>query len=336
MVIEDCLESKEKIVDLQLKLLDVGYDNISSTKAANEMVFLLKAYYGVDFVTLFQQEKDGWFSIIATNAPQSKIRFKEKYYNEQRKKMKEDSLVMVQEGYNLNSYLSRNNLEYSNFTIINKNGRCLGALLLEHSNKDKLLSQSVEFDLYGKVFKTTTSVLNHLIEVSDLVKKVSTDQLTGVYNRRFIDLTLEEEVSKHFKLGQSFHIALLDIDHFKKFNDTYGHQFGDKVLQVISQYIKDNLGVHSWIARYGGEEFLIFIANSKIDRVYKKIEKLRQGVSELVIEYGGQTVNVTMSFGIAGFPIHGKTPEELISKADEALYMSKERGRNRVTIWGEN
>lgn len=325
---------KEEAIILLTRLLNVGFTNLSLTESSTKMVYLLKDYYNMECVTLYIRGVDGWFSTLATNMPKFRLTKTERYYNNESKIMMSDSKVTVLEEYEKDSFLRSVNVEYSNFTLIKQKGKLIGALLLEHSNKVEVESNENQFELYDKVFNTTGLVLSHLIELGNLIKEVSTDQLTNVYNRRFIDVTLDEEIIKHTNLGQSFHISLMDIDHFKIFNDTYGHPFGDKVLQTVSAYIKSRLGTHSWVARYGGEEFLIFISNSCSENVYKKIDSIREGISNLEVYYEGQQAKVTASFGIAGYPKDGGTKESIISNSDKALYYAKEHGRNKVTLWG--
>jgi len=326
---------KHEVVTLLTNLLNVGFTNLSLTEQSARMAQLLREYYNMEYVTFYIKGNDGWFSTLTTNMPKYRVTRTERYYNNESQSMTSDSKVTVLEEYEKDSFLRSINVEYSNFTLIKQKGKVIGALLLEHSNRTEVENNKTQFELYNKIFNTTSLVLSHLIEVSNLIKKVSTDQLTDVYNRRFIDVTLSEEIIKHINLGQSFYIALMDIDYFKKFNDTYGHQFGDEVLKKVSKYIKDKLGQHSWVARYGGEEFLIFIANSSPEKVKMKIESIREGVSKLEVSYGGQSASVTVSFGIAGFPQDGGIAESIISNADKALYQSKADGRNRVTVWGD-
>lgn len=332
VLVEEDKEDSD-VVKLLTNILNIGLAESSLNELTMRMVYLLKDYYKIKYVTFFIKSSNGWFNILSTNVPKYRIISTERYYNEQLSKMSSDTRVEVLDGYDGKSYLSKNNLEYSNFTLIKQKGSIIGALLLEHDKKNEIELNNKQFKLYDKIFNTTSLVLKHVIEIGEVIKRVSTDQLTGVYNRRFIDVTLYAEIEKHKNLGQSFHIALLDIDFFKKFNDTYGHQFGDKVLQEVSGYINDNLGVHSWVARYGGEEFLIFIANSNTKRVQIKIEEIRKGISELNLAYEGQNAKVTASFGISGYPKQGLTQEELIVNADKALYESKATGRNKVTVF---
>ncbi len=161
---------------------------------------------------------------------------------------------------------------------------------------------------------------------------VSTDQLTGVYNRRFIDVSLAESISLHTNLAKVFTIVLLDIDFFKKVNDTYGHPFGDVVLRQMAGYLKSNLRDTDWVARYGGEEFMLFFGRSTVQEVSAVIKRLHTGIQNLNIVDGDVSVKITASFGVSSFPKDGGTITEIIASADKALYQSKSAGRNRITL----
>lgn len=335
IVRDTSISETDEALTLLTKLLTIGFSNQNMTELSNKMVYLLQEYYNVDFVTLYKRGNDGWFSTLATNMPKFRLTKTERYYNKESENMVTDSKVELLEEYEKDSFLRSVNVEYSNFTIIKNGEKVVGALLLEHGNRKEVEKNKNQFQLYDRVFKTTSLVFSHIIEISDLIKSVSTDQLTNIYNRRFIDVTLDEEVLKHNNLGQTFFVSMMDIDYFKKFNDTYGHQFGDVVLKEVSKFIKNKLGKHSWVARYGGEEFLIFMSNSTSDNVFRQIDYIREGISNLQVTFEGQSVNVTASFGVAGFPKDGHSKEEIISNADKSLYQSKENGRNRVTLWNK-
>lgn len=316
-------------------ILEESLKNKSLSKASQSIAFILQRYYKIDYVTIFIRDSHDWLSVIASNVGSGFLKSLELYCNSLIKKASNwDSKISASEGGSLvyNSASDRG-ICFSNFTPLVIKDKLIGGVLLEHRNASEMLD--ARFDLYTKLFNSTALVLQNLIYTEELVSAVSTDQLTGVYNRRFIDVTLVEQIEQHSSLGLQFNIALLDIDHFKKFNDTYGHQFGDLVLQEVSNYIKSQLGENSWISRYGGEEFLIFIGRSNTSNVYKKIDSIREGISKLALTDGKQTASVTASFGVSCYPMHGKTAEELIANADTALYQSKENGRNKVTVYRE-
>ncbi|MEI6776922.1 MAG: diguanylate cyclase [Chloroflexales bacterium] len=159
------------------------------------------------------------------------------------------------------------------------------------------------------------------------------DPLTGLHNRRYVNETLGREMIHAERENLPVSFILADIDHFKKINDTYGHQVGDKVLVEIARLIKEHARGSDIVCRYGGEEFLLVFLNTTRDDAAKRAEEIRHTAAGLRIPHENGTLMVTISFGLATYPDHGNNAEELIIKADQALYQSKHSGRNRVTIW---
>ncbi|MCX7747098.1 MAG: GGDEF domain-containing protein [Clostridia bacterium] len=158
------------------------------------------------------------------------------------------------------------------------------------------------------------------------------DGLTGVFNR----LYFQERLQKEFKSSQEDHyalsLAIFDIDHFKRFNDTYGHLFGDKVLKTITEVIRNSLRSSDIFARYGGEEFVILFPRTGVMQAVEKVEALRLKIASTLVKDNLVEASVTVSFGIASFPEIAATEAELLRKADDALYKAKEAGRNCVKI----
>lgn len=143
------------------------------------------------------------------------------------------------------------------------------------------------------------------------------------------------ELSK--RNNSTFSIALFDIDHFKKFNDTYGHRHGDKVLTEVAQFVKNNIREDDTVFRYGGEEFLIHFNKTNNKEIISRLERIRSGIEKLKIQNDkGEVTPVTASFGLAEYPTHGETPDELIENADKALYKAKNDGRNRIVTYTNN
>lgn len=155
------------------------------------------------------------------------------------------------------------------------------------------------------------------------------DGLMGIYNRRFFF----DRVSSLIKTNpqKNFAVVMMDMDFFKKVNDTYGHQFGDEVLKKTAQLVKSTIGQKDIVARYGGEEIVIYLdsVENYMD-TYNKIDNIRETIGMNVIEYGGFSKSITASFGISYYPEDGKTIEEILNCADNLLYQAKERGRNFV------
>ena len=164
-------------------------------------------------------------------------------------------------------------------------------------------------------------------KLTDKIKRLSEqDYLTGLCNRRKIHEVIENEITRSRRYNSSFAVILLDIDNFKKTNDTYGHNAGDKLLVDISDVIKRTIRESDTVSRWGGEEFLVFCPETSIDGASALAEKLRTNIESN--EFDGVDYK-TASFGIARIE-HGDTVKSLISRADKALYSAKSSGKNRV------
>lgn len=159
------------------------------------------------------------------------------------------------------------------------------------------------------------------------------DETTMLYNRKYFENTIVNELKRSERYSQPLSLIVCDLDNFKKINDTFGHLTGDKVLRETAKIIKNNIrdGIDV-AARWGGEEFVIVLPFTDVDGAYKIAERIRANISSH--KYPGLPENyiITASFGLATYPIHAKTKNDLFKKADEAAYISKKNGKNRVTI----
>ncbi|MCL6701721.1 sensor domain-containing diguanylate cyclase [Pseudomonas sp. T1.Ur] len=162
----------------------------------------------------------------------------------------------------------------------------------------------------------------------------STDRLTGLYNRGHWEGSLKAAYARHQRYGNALSLVMLDIDHFKHVNDTYGHQAGDKVIEQLAQLLREHARESDVPGRYGGEEFGVVLSDT--DQAGARIfaERLRQAVEQLLVQYNGQDIRFTISLGVADLSVPANDHAELIARADQALYTSKKTGRNRVTIHG--
>lgn len=167
-----------------------------------------------------------------------------------------------------------------------------------------------------------------------LQELVSRDGLTGLYNHRYFQEVMDRELSRAERYGHSFSLILFDIDHFKKVNDTYGHQRGDQVLKLLSALATRAVRTSDVVARYGGEEFAVVLPETPEAGVNVFAERLRRGVEQLKIVVDELTIPVTISLGATTYHsgVHRHDKSALIEAADQALYQSKRAGRNRVTI----
>ncbi len=159
------------------------------------------------------------------------------------------------------------------------------------------------------------------------------DPLTGIFNRRYLEETGRREIAQARRRGASIGIIMADVDHFKRFNDEFGHAAGDAVLKSLAGYLASHIRSGDIPARYGGEEFTLVLSGASSDGASIRAEALRRGVETLVIDFPGASLpRVTLSMGVAAYPRNGETLEELLEAADGALYEAKTRGRNCVVV----
>ncbi|HAY21308.1 MAG TPA: hypothetical protein DCY27_03915 [Desulfobacterales bacterium] len=162
------------------------------------------------------------------------------------------------------------------------------------------------------------------------------DPLTGLFNRRFMLETLELELHRMHRKDSPLAVIMLDIDHFKRFNDTFGHSAGDALLSSFGRLLRSQVRQEDVSCRYGGEEFTLILPETSLETACKRAEELRQAVHALQLEHRGQNIGrITISLGIAVYPQSGESPEALLQAADAALYEAKRTGRDRVVAAGE-
>jgi len=169
-----------------------------------------------------------------------------------------------------------------------------------------------------------------------LLKLSNTDPLTQLYNRRFLTDALEREMNRSTRNNTPVTLIMLDIDHFKKVNDTYGHQRGDLILKVVADLLISRMREYDLAARFGGEEFALVLPETSPEQGFEAAERLRLACNELSFEDELSALKLTISLGVATFPhpdIH--TLDDLIREADYALYRAKRNGRNRVSLHGD-
>ena len=160
-----------------------------------------------------------------------------------------------------------------------------------------------------------------------------TDSLTGLYVRRYFMVKLQEELHRADRYNKILTIVMADIDRFKNINDTYGHDVGDKVLEAIGKFFQKNIRDVDIIARYGGEEFILMLPEEDKEAAFCLAERLRERFAEIDL---GHLPKITISLGIAAYPLDGTEVEDLIKKADAAMYAAKQAGRNRVMKFGND
>lgn len=215
----------------------------------------------------------------------------------------------------------------------------LGAIVA-YSNIDVLSKNDI---LYLQQLSGQSSITIQRASVyGEILKHATLDALTGLYNRRQFDVRLGQEVATAKRKKKPLCCIMIDVDYFKKVNDTYGHIAGDCVLKRVGKIIPQELREYDIAARYGGEEFSILLPFTSIQEAFAVAQRLRKAVEEAEMDIsearieGVKTIKVTASFGVSEYVDTIKDPKELYKMADSALYEAKERGRNRVIVYSPN
>ncbi len=175
----------------------------------------------------------------------------------------------------------------------------------------------------------------------DVIKKINymysqtrylsvTDALTGLYNRRHFEDNLEREFLRAVRYKSNLSFAIIDVDFFKKINDTYGHSCGDYVLKEIAYLILQTFRKTDLVFRYGGEEFTVIITETPLEKAVIPLERLRKSIEEYIFSYNKNKIKITVSIGVSTVNEKVKSVHELFENADKALYQAKENGRNQI------
>ncbi|MDQ7835071.1 MAG: diguanylate cyclase [Humidesulfovibrio sp.] len=176
-----------------------------------------------------------------------------------------------------------------------------------------------------------------IVEVQVLLQKergALVDELTGLYNRRYFNDAIQREVERFKRFGQRFSLLMVDVDHFKRFNDTYGHLAGDDALQSVAGVLRDTARTFDHVVRYGGEEFALILPHTDAEQARAAAERLRQAVERKPVQVQGTAVPLTVSLGTATFPEDAINARDMVGRADEALYEAKIT-RNRACSYTE-
>lgn len=188
--------------------------------------------------------------------------------------------------------------------------------------------------LINSSYTMTSYILEQKRNIEQLKILAFYDEMTGLINyRKFLEL-LEKELARSKRYGNSFCLCLSDIDLFKRINDSYGHLVGDIVLKEVAAYLSDNLRASDTIARYGGEEFTFIMPETHCNEAWEVMERLRGEIAKSLFQINGNTISLTMSFGIAEYKAeYNLTGQEILFRADKAMYESKRQGRNKCLIY---
>ncbi|GGG95037.1 diguanylate cyclase [Silvibacterium dinghuense] len=210
-------------------------------------------------------------------------------------------------------------------------GDTLGSLYIECSSTGIAAMVDAKMSRLQELVELTSISIAGLNLRSRLEHQSIRDSLTGLFNRHFMEIALDREIGRALRQQKSVAILMLDLDHFKQFNDTYGHEAGDVVLREIASALRDSVRSEDILCRYGGEELVAIMPELSLEAAMDRAEFLRDVVSNIHIRNRGEILrDVSMSVGVAIYPQHGERAEDVMRAADRALYEAKHRGRNRV------
>jgi diguanylate cyclase (GGDEF)-like protein len=196
-----------------------------------------------------------------------------------------------------------------------------------------LASEEPDTTFLATIARTISLSLANIRAQRALKEQSIRDPLTGLVNRRYLNEQLELEVARATRADSTIGLLILDIDHFKRFNDTWGHEAGDEVLREVGRFLAAHARQGDVVCRYGGEEFVVVLPSAPLEVVRRRAEELREGIAKLRPRLDEQSLgNITASFGAAVWPLHAETWRKTLEYADHALYGAKRAGRDRVHL----
>lgn len=235
--------------------------------------------------------------------------------------LKAGMYIPIASGYS-KLYMNKDKEQYK------KNLKILGYIYLETKNTINNFNEEALSENMGFV-----NLMAILCKKHKLIRMATIDKLTGALTRKFFEDEMQETVKSAKANDSEFSIIMYDLDRFKRVNDKFGHQAGDEVLRKVSKLVIDNIDKKSSIGRYGGEEFVIILPETSAGEALKIADDLREKIENAKIL--GELHSITISSGVASYPVHGSTSHQLIEKADQALYNAKENGRNKSVVWNK-
>ncbi len=197
---------------------------------------------------------------------------------------------------------------------------------------DRLPSVIREAKSKHELIETNKFLIQELRRANERLQKMTfTDEMTGIFNYRFIKKQLDVEVQRSIRYGKPLSVCIIDVDHFKSINDRYGHPTGDLVLKEIAKTLNQSTRSVDFVGRYAGDEFVIIFPDTSLADAVRLCERIRKSITEMTLDAQGEMVQVTLSMGLADFETKKRsTSETLLEAADHRLYQAKRAGRNRV------
>lgn len=213
--------------------------------------------------------------------------------------------------------------------VLDESGKVIRYVAIKHDISERKAMETA-------LKEANQALQRQIVEVQELQmrlkEQVIRDPLTGLHNRRFLDETLSRELARAKREGYPVSLLMIDVDHFKRINDTYGHPAGDEMLKALAGLLRASCREGDIACRYGGEEFIALLPRAPADIAHERAEQWRASFASLVTRHGEFEIQATFSAGIASFPQHAHDADQLVARADAALYAAKQAGRNRCVV----
>lgn len=300
-------------------------ETIEMKKIIDEMLESSRDVFKADYACLYQKDEDGVF-VLKKYIGENKRHEVPSYFDPN----KED--VFMKKNQVIRLPIHYDNNEWGAIAVYDKRTK-LG--------KDKQMMyfpfQDEDVEILSVYIQHSVVQMKHASLVKRYHDLANNDYLTGVPNRRCFMQQFDYLMARAER-GDGLVFSIIDIDNFKRFNDTYGHKVGDQVLKIVANTLQDSVRKMDVICRWGGEEFAILLPNTK-ENEFEILERVRKRVNSVPfrpVEGSSETVTISVSIGYASFGEHGDSTNELVSRADLALYRSKTTGKNKVTVFGDD
>ena len=317
--LEKSIDSLSNIIEVS-KYINTFFSNDNLISMINDMIL---GILGVTYSTIFLIE-DGELVVKASNIEKMDIKLTSEellHINKEEEFIINSERILKETGEN------KTHIHSIMGSPIKLRDKFIGYIIVEH-NIYKFMTIELKLFLRSIANQIAIAIENSLL-YKELEKINQIDSLLGIYNRKYFFEFLEK--NKCEEMQDKFAIVMIDIDDFKKINDTYGHQFGDEILINTAKIVGSGIDKDDILARYGGEEFILYISNFVDENsVYNKIETIRSVLENSQVSLNNENKSVTASFGIAFSNLNGTGINQLIKNADDLLYKAKKSGKNRV------
>lgn len=297
---------------------------------------MIMGIMGVDscIIIVYDERDEKWdFHVKSIYSQEAIETFKTNIWRSSLQKKMKDKEILIDNYAKTKQYGFLEGRNVGSFVAVPlyKGKKSYGLILAEHALENYFSTSST--DLFKAVSMQVAMAIENAKLYEQMEDMAAKDGLTKVYNRMYLQKIMPKLMDEAKRNHHPMTVAIFDIDHFKRFNDTYGHTFGDEVIKTVANLAKRKVEEYGGIiARYGGEEFFMIFPKVELSKTAILVEDLRREIEHYDLKKGDVNAKITASFGVSGYPEIGDTMDELIRTADDAMYLSKHQGRNCTTV----